>query len=141
MYTIGQVIFVVLAKKSQVYPMQVVEVITKKTLQGEDVRYVLQAGSSGATTVMLDELDGEIFDNAEKARSVLVKRATTMVNKIVDAAVSKSKEWYGTDQASAQTIDDLPDFTHRSEPSQQAPDATTVMLPDGTVAKIKLPDM
>jgi hypothetical protein len=34
-YSIGQVLFVVLNKKSQIYPMQVIEIITKKTLQGE----------------------------------------------------------------------------------------------------------
>ena len=48
-YQIGQILFVVLAKKNQVYPMRIVEVITKKSLKGEEVKYLLQAGSDPAT--------------------------------------------------------------------------------------------
>ena len=140
MYQIGKVLYVVLSNKSQVYPMQVIEVITKKTLQGEETKYVLQAGSDKSTTVFLDQIDGEIFDSAEKARITLVKRATNVVNKIVDAAVQKSKLWYPESVNEPQTIEDLPDFGTISSPNEVVhdPESQTVMLPDGTVAKVKL---
>jgi hypothetical protein len=139
MYSIGQVLYVVLTKKNQVYPMQVVEVITKKTLKGEDVSYVLQAGSDTSSTVMLDKIDGEVFETAEKARTVLTKRATSQIDRLIDAAVKKSKEWYekerGGSLSSPQTIEDLPDFD-----TQESRDAhATVTLPDGSVAKLKMP--
>ena len=41
-YSVGQILFVVLNKKGQVYPMQVIEEIRKKTLKGEVTTYVLQ---------------------------------------------------------------------------------------------------
>lgn len=140
MYQIGKVLYVVLSNKSQVYPMQVIEVITKKTLQGEETKYVLQAGSDKSTTVFLDQIDGEIFDSAEKARTTLVKRATNVVNKIIDAAVQKSKLWYPESVNEPQTIEDLPDFGTISSPNELVhdPESQTVMLPDGTVAKVKL---
>lgn len=141
MHSIGQVLYVVLTKKNQVYPMQVIEVITKKTLQGEEVRYLLRAGSSAETTVFLDQIDGEVFDTADEVRTVLTKRATSVVNKLVSTAVKKSNEWYGTDASSPETtqsIDDLPELTTRLE-AQVSSDVSTIVLPDGTIAKVKMP--
>ena len=142
-YTIGQILYVVLNKKSQVYPMQIIEVITKKTLQGEDVKYLLRAGSDKSSTVMLDQIDGELFDSADVARSVLIKRATTQVNRLIDMAVKKSQEWYGSLEDTPQTIQDLPDLSediqHTTSINSKSKETAEVMLPDGTVAKIKMP--
>lgn len=138
MYSIGQVLFVVLSKKSQVYPMQVVETITKKTLQGEQVTYVLQAGSDKESRVMLDSIEGEIFSSSEKARQTLIMRATSQINKLIEVAVSKSSEWYShTEQP--QTIKDLPDLMAKSLPSSQEEETSMVTMPDGSVVKVKLP--
>lgn len=142
-YKIGQVLFIVLNKKSQVYPMQVVEIITKKSLQGEDIKYLLQGGSNKTATVLLNEIDGEIFDSSEKARQVLVKRATSQINKLVDAAVSKSKEWYGSDVVTSDTnrFEDFSDVVKQiTEDSSDDGDdeRPTVVLPDGTVAKVSV---
>lgn len=147
MYAIGHVLYVVLSKKNQVYPMQVVEIITKKTLKGEEISYILQAGSEKTSRVQLEQVDGEIFDTPEKARRVLTQRATTQVNKLIDFAVSKSSEWYGEPKENShvelpQMIRNLPDLTQEtSHAIEQEPqeDATSVVMPDGSVVKVKLP--
>ena len=139
MYTIGQVLFVVLSKKNQVYPMQVVETITKRTLRGEEVSYVLQAGSDRTSKVTLDTVDGEIFDSAEKARNTLTQRATLQINKLIDIALSKSSEWYGLDQQ-PQTINDLPDLLPIPvKRDEDVEDVSMVAMPDGSIVKVKLP--
>ena len=137
MLSIGQVLFVVLSKKNQVYPMQVVETITKRTLDGEEVTYILQAGPAKDTRVSLDKVEGEIFETAEKARQVLVHRATLQINKLVDAAISKSSEWYGGIESSPQTINDLPDLMTSSQIKDE--DESLVTMPDGSVVKVKIP--
>lgn len=144
MYTIGQVLYVILAKKSQVYPMQVIEVITKKSLAGEEIRYLLQAGAEKSSTIFLDQVEGEIFDDAENAKRVLVQRATQQVIKLVEAATIKAKEWYigGTrEEIPLQKIDNLDDLVVGSPTREKELDhgVQTVVLPDGTVAKVKLP--
>lgn len=134
-YEIGKILFVVLSKKNQVYPMRVVEVITKKSLKGEEVKYLLQAGSDLTTTVMLDQIDGEVFRSAEEARSTLTKRATSQVAKLVNAAVVKSKEWYGD---KVETTIETPPFQPMEEEESEQ-DAASVTLPDGTIAKVRMP--
>mgnify|MGYP003347976187 CR=1 FL=1 len=137
-YEVGQVLFIVLNKKGQVYPMQISEVIHKKTLKGEETKYVLRGGTDKSVTLMLDEVEGEIFDSSDKARKSLVQRATQQVNNIVDMAVKKSKEWYGDGEDSRQKVSNLPDLPDLQDLKQEDT-ATEVMLPDGTIAKIKLP--
>lgn len=137
MYQIGQILFVVFAKKSHVYPMRVIEVITKKSLKGEEVRYLLQAGSDGTSTVMLDQIEGEVFKSADEAKSILTKRATSQVARLVDAAVAKSKEWYGVSKKKEnESFEDLDETEAEAE---SEPVTSSVMLPDGTVANVKLP--
>ena len=142
MYKIGQVLYVVLTKKSQVYPMQVVEVITKKTLEGEVISYILQAGSDRSSRVDLSTVDGEIFETAEKARKTLVERATVQINKLVEAATRKSVEWYGdvTDNE-VQTIRDLPELSVSQLSKETPEDVKTVTMPDGSLVKVKLPEI
>ena len=138
MYQIGQVIYVVLAKKNQVYPMQVVEVITKKSLRGEEVNYMLQAGSDKTATVMLDQLQGEVFKSADEAKTILSGRATAQVNKLVAAAVAKSKEWYGS-LSSTTNKEVFNDEMNEVPPMRQEEEISSIVLPDGTVANVKLP--
>jgi hypothetical protein len=137
MFSIGQVLFVVLSKKNQVYPMQVVETITKRTLRGEEITYMLQAGPSSETRVPLDKVEGEVFDTAEKARQTLVYRATSQINKLIDTAISKSSEWYGAVESSPQTISDLPDLMTKLPVKEE--DTSLVTMPDGSVVKVKMP--
>jgi hypothetical protein len=154
MYTVGQVLFFILNKKSQVYPMQVVEVITKKTLAGEEVSYILQAGPEKETKLTFDQVDGEVFESPEILRQTLIQRATAQVNKLVDSSLDKSNVWYAGSKSRVvpQTIQNLPDFVTRNDSSpQQSPslnrknvvedheDDSTVTMPDGSLVRVKLP--
>ena len=127
-YEVGQVLFVILSKKSQVYPMMVVEEITKKNLQGEDVNYVLQGGADPTSTVLLNQVDGEIFESAEEAKNTLISRATSQIERLVSNAVAKSKEWYSNSVIQETVVHELPA-------------ASTVVLPDGTIARVKMPSL
>lgn len=131
-YSVGQILFVVLDKKVQVYPMQVVEEIRKKTLKGEVTTYVLQGGSDANSTVELDQVDGEIFESSEEVRQVLLTRVTNQITKIVESAITRSKEWYGTQPSNARD-----DILESDAPQSSVGTETLVTLPDGTKARLK----
>jgi hypothetical protein len=118
----------------QVYPMMVVEEITKRTLQGEVTNYVLQGGSDPSVTVLLNQVDGEIFESADEAKYVLTSRATSQIERLVDSAITKANEWYSSS---------VPETTRQEgimELSQvtSEPNLVKVELPDGTVANLKV---
>lgn len=93
-YVVGQVIYVVLRKEASVYPLQIVEEIVKKTLEGEVVTYTVRMGADPTKTLTIAEVDGEIFDTAEKAKQMLLEKVFEVISHRVDQAVSKAKEWY-----------------------------------------------
>lgn len=131
-YHVGQVLFVVLHKKMQVYPMMVVEEITKRTMKGEETNYVLQGGVDTSTTILLNQVDGEIFESAEEAKYVLTNRATAQIERIVDSAVVKASEWYSTSSAV-----EKPQSQVMSLSSHDESEGLKVELPDGTIANLK----
>lgn len=130
-YKVGQIIYAILNKKGQVYPLMVVEEITKKTIKGEVTSYIVQVGADSSNTSVLEQIEGELFENPEEAKSVLAKRATSQIERVVDNAVKKATEWYHNSSQSDEEIHELP-------PSNEA--NQTITLPDGTVARIKLPN-
>jgi hypothetical protein len=93
-YNVGQILYVIVKKQPIVYPMQVVEEITKKTLNGEETSYILRAGPDPTKTINIAEIDGEIFDSSNAAKRILIERVTKAVAARVDEAISKAKEWY-----------------------------------------------
>ena len=146
MYSIGQILFFVLSKKSQVYPMQVVEIITKKNLSGEEATYVLQAGPEKETKLTLDQVDGEVFESPDVLRQTLVHRATVQVNKLIDYAVDKSYTWYSSGKSSShvpQTIQNLPALLAKPDTARVQEDVedegSFVTMPDGSVIRVRLP--
>lgn len=130
-YRVGQILFVIVNKKMQVYPMMVIEEIVKRTLQGEEVNYVLQGGSDPTTTILLNQVDGEIFESADEAKYVLTNRATAQIEKLVDAAVARANEWY-----TAQKSEEVPVVMSLQQPEQES--VVKVTLPDGTMANLKM---
>lgn len=148
MYSIGQILFFVLSKKSQVYPMQVVEIITKKNLSGEEATYVLQAGPEKDTKLTLDQVDGEVFESPDVLRQTLVHRASMQVNKLIDNAVNKSNTWYysgGKDLNQVpQTIHNLPALLAKPDARAQEDvedEGSFVTMPDGSVIRVRLPSI
>ena len=127
-YHVGQVLFIVLNKKMQVYPMMIVEEIIKRSLHGEDTNYVLQGGSDSTDTILLNNVDGEIFESADEAKYVLVNRATTQIEKLVDTAIEKANMWYNTQpHREPHEVMSLP----------QESEKIKITLSDGTIANLK----
>lgn len=112
--------------------MQIVEIVTKKTLMGEEINYILQAGPDKTKKISIDHIDGEIFESSEKARQVLIERATQQINRLVDAAISKTSEWYGYESRLEENNFDSKDKKFEDNFNE------TVLLPDGTLAKVNL---
>ena len=142
-YKIGQILFVAATASTPPYPMQVAEVITKQTLQGNVTRYVVNLpGDNGSTE--LESIEGQIFDSAEKARTSLIENATKTINKMIERAVAVSRKNYP--HAAPSAVNNV----IMDDPDPIAPDnimdddeGSIVTLPDGKQARVrsvKMPD-
>lgn len=114
-YTVGQILYVILEKQQIVYPMQVIEEITKKILHSStsevfvEVDYLLLMGGKNPKPLHLSAVQGEIFDSADSARNILIERATQSINKHIESAISKAHEWYGSNLKTTEPEPELPE--------------------------------
>lgn len=138
-YKVGQILYIVPSRQTSVYPMQVSEEITRKTLNGTETEYVLVAGGTDQKFISHKDIQGEIFETAEQACTILTERATRSIAKLIESAQKKAKEWYPSlnRELSDFTLKDKYDLEKNKKSSQE----TTITLEDGTVARLKLPDI
>jgi len=160
-YKLGQTLYVILHKEASVYPIQVVEITTKKTLEGEQTVYMVRAGADPKKILAVSDLAGDIFESPDKARQVLMERVSQSINARIESAVTKAKEWYPNGFESTNVLDPLSliknsDNVKKSEKSVTRPevaqlavefaqeaDRAMLELPDGQkvrVRSVKLPE-
>lgn len=156
-YRVGQVVYVIMAREPRVVPLQVVEEVTKRTLEGETVEYIVR-GRDAENTMAISSVEGEVFETAEKARKVLVERATSSVHRLIDKAVENARTWFTNvnegdlprkpvkPTKAKQPV--VPTDLEPSDPVQQFAqelindrdeadgEGTYVKLPDGTLARV-----
>lgn len=140
-YKIGQVLYVLLNRETKICPVQVVEEITKRTLSGETINYIVKVGKKGETT-SLSDMDGQVFDSVDSLRKTLYDRITRSVETIITNTVVRANEWYPTQQQVEEIVQqqelaqpEIVTFTDQTIGDEE----TMVTLPDGTVAKLKMP--
>jgi len=133
-YNIGQVLYVLLNKETKICPIQVVEEITKKTLEGESTIYVVRFGKK-SDTANLDDLDGQVFDSIEVLRSTLHERVIRTIDVVISNTLKRSQEWY-QQQEIMKNSQHQNELDATSELIQEL-DEAIITLPDGTVAKMK----
>lgn len=130
-YVVGQVLFIVPKDKTSLVPVQVVEEIVKKTIQGSVTSYMVANRSQTNEEVFeLSKLSGELFESAEQARKALTQRAVAAVNQVVDRAIEVARSRFPNAVVMQQ---------HVEPPLIDADDEEVhVMLEDGTQVKAKV---
>lgn len=139
-YKIGQVLYVLLNRETKICPVQVVEEITKRTLNGETINYVVRVGKKGEM-MSLSEMGGQVFDSIETLRHTLFERITRSVESIITSTITRANEWYPNQVESANVVPVSQSIIKDEEMSETAESSeeSMVTLPDGTTAKIRMP--
>lgn len=92
-YTVGQVLFIISPKLKQVVPLQVSEIQTKETVEGEEIFYIV-SDHSGEEYDLLD-LEGEVFTDHKVVAKTLRENANRSIDKMVEVALSVARKQFG----------------------------------------------
>ena len=82
-YEVGAVLWIIHTDRPGLMAYRVVEEITKKTLEGEQVQYLVQAATPKAKTVRLETIKGAIYQDSEEAKMKLIENATKAIDGMV----------------------------------------------------------
>lgn len=159
-YDVSDVLWVIRGDRPGMLAVQVTEVITKKTIQGEQTQYLVAASSNPTKSVLLHTIKGKIFRDVEEARTALYSQATSAIDNIVDKIKASADEAFAVKQPDAldfmshvpselekDKISKVPNSSNatpqfkQKEISEDEADQYQEIEMDGRKVKIKLPDM
>lgn len=93
---IGQIIYVLSNKAQKIIPAIVVEEMTVKKLEGNEVSWKVSVGPTGKEKIIDSKrLDGELYETLLEVENVLKQRLEAFVNGIVVDAQKRAEIWYG----------------------------------------------
>lgn len=132
-FKVGQILYVIPSNKTSVVPIQIIEEITKRSINGQTTSYIVRYSIEEDKTCDIEQVSGEIFDSADKVKVTLIERSTTALNKLVDNAVQRAHEWYGPQLTPKGDDDDIV-----VEPGIREPGVARVRMPDGEIVKVSM---
>ena len=142
-YEVGEILWVISSDCPGMLALQVVEVITKRTMQGEDIQYLVLNSRPKSTPVLLHTIQGRIFKDLEEARTALYTQATSAIDGIIEKIQQSAEEAFGTAKESpfefmAQPL--VPTVRKLSIKEEKEGNFQEVEM-DGQIVKIKMPDL
>ena len=130
MYSVGQVLYVILEKKRTILPVRVAEQIVRRTIKGESISYkVVIPGKN--QVVALSDLGSSHFSSLEEVRAELLSNAERMIHSMADQAKSIADECFPTS-------DNPPELEPIVSSKDTPIDTVTVDLGGGIVGNINL---
>ena len=78
-FEVGSVLWIIHTDRPGLMAYRVIEEITKKTLDGEQIQYLVQAAMPKSKTVKLESIKGQVFEESEEAKMRLIENATKAI--------------------------------------------------------------
>ena len=143
-YEVGSVLWIIHTERPGLMAYRVVEEITKKTLDGEQIQYLVQAATSKTNTVKLEQIKGNIYENAEEAKQKMIENAT----KAIDGMMLKIQRNVDTYFGNQQPPEEVPPVVktkkrspRKTKSAKLKPGHQWVTMEDGTKAQVKIPEI
>jgi|19_taG_2_1085344.scaffolds.fasta_scaffold00659_8 hypothetical protein len=94
-YNVGQILYLLSSENMSVIPVQVVEEITRKTLDGVNISYMIRIPDQKRSEVELSTLKVETYDSLDTLRDHMYRNAQNSIDSLLDNAFTKSRAIFG----------------------------------------------
>jgi len=141
-YEVGNILWIVHSEKPGLMAYQVVEEITKKTLQGEVISYIISPARPNAKPLALETIKGRVFESKEQAKEAMLSNANKAIDNMLEVVQdSVNKFLISTKSTESQFVEaKLPQSIPLTAPDAPLPDGYQWVEMDGKKVKVKLPD-
>lgn len=133
-FKVGEVVYFISSKTEQVIPALVAEKITRSSLGGVRVTYVLKVKSGNSSKeIEVDPEKTQLFESTAEVKDFMMHRTALAIDKLIAAAEAVAQSFRPqkpVEQPAAPTDVNL-DTINPDDPAE-------VVLPDGTVAKLRM---
>ena len=102
-YQVGQVLYMCDENKMKIIPMQIIEEITRTTLdKGKEKNYIVMFPDTKKTKVKLSSIEHKIFQDIDEVEKTMISNATDAIKKMRSAAVLLSNQVFTINSNSKQ---------------------------------------
>ena len=144
-YEVGSVLWIIHTDRPGLMAYQVVEEITKKTLEGEQIQYLVRAAMSKTKTVRLEQIKGNIYQDAEEAKQKMIENATKAIDGMVQKIQNNVNDVFGVEEESEEPKPVVKKKRSprksRAKAEKLKPGYQWVQMDDGTRAQVKIPEV
>lgn len=91
-YYVGQTIYLLNTEKLKVYPVQVVEEIIRKTMNGKEITYIVKLPDKEGTEAKLSDINAKVFIDDKNLKSFMYENAKKSIDKIINDANTIKEE-------------------------------------------------
>ena len=138
-YEVGTVLWIIHKDRPGLMAYQVIEEITKKTLEGEKIQYIVRSAMPKAKAVKLETIKGNIFQDSEEAKQKLLENATRAIDGMV-SKIQKQVDSFFLNKNSESPKQEISTLVQLSQPQDLKPGYQWVTMDDGSKVQVKLPE-
>ena len=138
-YEVGTVLWIIHKDRPGLMAYQVIEEITKKTLEGEKIQYIVRSAMPKSKAVKLETIKGNIFQDSEEAKQKLLENATRAIDGMV-GKIQNQVDSFFLNKSSESSKQEISTLVQLSQPQDLKPGYQWVTMEDGSKVQVKLPE-
>ena len=141
-YEVGSVLWIIRTDRPGLMAYRVVEEITKKTLEGEQIQYLVQSANPKSKTVRLDQIKGNIFEDSEEAKQKMIENATRAIDGMVLKIQGNVDTFFGSTLLEEEEPKPKKQSSRKNKKTEKLkPGYQWIEMEDGSRAQIKIPEV
>ena len=138
-HEVGSVLWIIHTDRPGLMAYRVIEEITKKTLDGEQIQYLVQSATPKSKTVKLETIKGQVYSDPEEAKMKLIENATRAIDGMVEKIQGNIDRFFNNKSAESTKQPTVSKI--QSSSSELKPGYQWVELEDGSKAQVKIPEV
>ena len=140
-YEVGTVLWIIHTDRPGLVAYRVVEEITKRTLEGEKIQYLVQPAIPKTKTVQLESIKGRIFLDSEEAKQALIENATRAIDAMISKTQNLVNKFFSPPQTTFETVPNVPLQRKTTQAKELKEGYQWVTMEDGTKVQVKIPEI
>ena len=140
-YDVGTVLWIIHTDRPGLVAYRVVEEITKRTLEGEKIQYLVQPAVPKSRTVQLESIKGRIFLTSEEAKQALIENATRAIDSMINKTQNLVNKFFSPPKTKLETVPNVPLVRQATQPKSLKEGYQWVTMEDGTKVQVKIPEI
>ena len=136
-YKVGQVLYLCNEENMKIIPIQIIEEITRTTIEGKEKNYIATFPDRKKTKINISSIQEQLFSDIKQIKNHMIQNATNAIIRMSNAAQELEKIAFDLNPENVKEKENHVNLNESYVQAGNKDDIITVDLGDGTKAKMK----